>query len=178
MTHLDLSDREIEELEHIFKSTEDRRMRDRAQAMLMLHRGQSQPQVAVNLAVDERTVRRWVERWRADGVEGLRIQWPPGAPPLISEQLAQEIVDWVRQGPVACGLNCANWTASRLAAHLYKVHGIRVAVRTMRDFCQRHGIRPYRPTYRHLRADPDKQSTAREDLAKTQKKPRLASASC
>jgi transposase len=178
MTHLDLSGREIKELEHIFKSTEDRRLRDRAQAMLMLHRGQSQPQVAVDLAVDERTVRRWVERWRADGVEGLRIRWPPGASPLISEPLTQEIVDWVRKGPVACGLNCANWTASKLAAHLHKVHGVRVAVRTMRDFCQRHDIHPYRPTYRLLRADPNKQARAREELARAQKKPRQASASC
>ena len=35
----------------------------------------------------------------------------------------------------------------------------------MREFCHRLGIRPYRPTYRFLRGDPDKQAIAREELA-------------
>jgi transposase len=35
----------------------------------------------------------------------------------------------------------------------------------MQRFCRRHGIRPYRPTYRHLRGDPVKQAQAAEELA-------------
>jgi hypothetical protein len=40
----------------------------------------------------------------------------------------------------------------------------------MQVFCSRHGIRPYRPTYRFLRGDPVKQAAAREDLAALKKK--------
>ncbi len=169
MTPLDLSVEEAENLEQVFKSTEDRRLRDRAQALLMLHRGRSQADVAADLAVDERTVRRWVARWRAGGAEGVRIRWAPGAPPLIQGPAVKDVMDWVRKGPAACGLNCANWTAGMLAAHLGKTHGIRVAERTMRAFCQQHNIRPYRPTYRLLRADPDKQAKARAELAEIKK---------
>jgi hypothetical protein len=49
-----------------------------------------------------------------------------------------------------------------LAEHLAQTHGVRVAERTMHDFCRRHGIRHYRPTYRFLRADADKQEQARK----------------
>jgi hypothetical protein len=35
----------------------------------------------------------------------------------------------------------------------------------MQAFCHKHGIRPYRPTYRFLRGDPTKQATARGELA-------------
>jgi hypothetical protein len=34
----------------------------------------------------------------------------------------------------------------------------------MRGFCQRHDIRPYRPTSRYLRGNPEKQQAARDDL--------------
>ena len=39
----------------------------------------------------------------------------------------------------------------------------------MRVFCQRHDIRPYRPTYRYLRGNPEKQHVAQEELATLKK---------
>ena len=38
--------------------------------------------------------------------------------------------------------------------------GIEVKETAMREFCHRHQIRPYRPTYRYLRADPERQAQA------------------
>jgi transposase len=172
MTNLNLSSREIEELEQIFKTSEDRRLRGRAQAVLMVHRGRSQPEVAVDVGVDERTVRRWLEAWRRGGAEGLRIRWAPGAPARIDGALAEEVVEWVRKGPAECGLNRANWTSAELAEHLRRTRGVRVSERTMRAFCQRHHIRPYRPTYRFLRGDPKKQAQASVDLARLSKRGR------
>jgi hypothetical protein len=48
----------------------------------------------------------------------------------------------------------------------------------MQVFCHKHGIRPYRPTYRFLRGDKARQAAAREDLAALKKKRRTANASC
>jgi transposase len=47
----------------------------------------------------------------------------------------------------------------------FQVTADKVQRTAMRDFCQRHGIRPYRPTYHYLRGDPQKQQEAREELA-------------
>lgn len=172
MVHLDLSIQEIQHLEEIYKTTSNRRLRNRVQAVLLTYQGRTQAEIAADLLVDERTVRRWLEAWRQGGLDGLHIQWAPGAPARIDGAVAEEVIDWVRKGPAACGLNRANWTSGELAEHLRRTKGIRVAERTMRAFCQRHGIRPYRPTYRFLRADPARQEQARQDLTEVRKRGR------
>jgi transposase len=79
--------------------------------------------------------------------------------------MAGEIRRWVIEGPAAQGLDRANWTHAELADHLRKAHGITASRSAMPRFCRRHDIRPYRPTYRHLRGDPMKQAEAAEELA-------------
>ena len=64
-----------------------------------------------------------------------------------------------------------------MAAHVGRAHGVRVKKSAMHTFCRRHGIRPYRPTYRFLRGDPAKQAKAREEIAEL-KKGRLRATSC
>jgi hypothetical protein len=39
----------------------------------------------------------------------------------------------------------------------------------MRDLCQRQAIRPYRPTSRYVRGDPEEQRVAQEELAALKK---------
>ena len=102
----------------------------------------------------------------------------PGAPPKIPESLAGEVRRWVIGGPAACGLDRANWTHEELAAHLGRVHGVRVKKSAVHEFCRRHGIRPYRPSYRFLRGDPEKQGRAASELAGLKKGRRKASSSC
>ena len=58
----------------------------------------------------------------------------------------------------ACGAAFANWTHEALAAHLGRVHGVRVRKSAMQVYCRRHEIRPYRPTVRleHEQLDADR----------------------
>ena len=66
----------------------------------------------------------------------------PGKPPRIPEALAPLIIGWVRGGPQGCGLNRANWTYEELAGQVYRRMGIAIKRTAMREFCQRHEIRP------------------------------------
>lgn len=79
----------------------------------------------------------------------------------MTADLAPVLRQWVIDGPAEQGLDRANWTSPELADHLYKTTGIRVGTSAMRAFGRKHGIRPYRPTYRFLCGDPAKQATAR-----------------
>ena len=81
-------------------------------------------------------------------------------------------------GPARHGLDRANWTYPELADHLLKTRGIRVRKSALQVFGARHGIRPYRPTYRFVRGDPVKQATAREEIADLKKGRRRATSSC
>lgn len=164
MIPITLNDYNRQQLEHTFKTTADRRLRDRCQAILMADRGRRHHQIAEDLRVTPRTLQRWLNAYRTRGFAGLMIHWAPGRAPRIPETLASEIVAWVKQGPVGCGLDRANWTAAELATYLYQTKGIAVSERTMRAFCTKQDVRPYRPTYQYLKGDPDQQEAARQDL--------------
>ena len=109
---------------------------------------------------------------------GLKIQWAPGQPGRIPETLAPTLQEWVKAGPQSCGLDRANWIYEKLAAYLYQTTGITVKRTAMRVFCQRHGIRPYRPTSHYLRGDPEQPRVARAELEALKKEPSGVSASC
>lgn len=178
MIKITMSDRERSVVEHTFKTTTDPRLRVRCQAMLMAARGRRHHHIAVDVGVHVRTLQRWLNAYKEQGLSGLPIRWAPGRTPKIPEPLAPEILTWVKDGPTACGLDRANWTYTELATHLYRTHGITVSESTMRAFCTRHGVRPYRPTYRYLKANPAQQEAARQDLQRLKKKPKRGTSSC
>jgi transposase len=156
---------EAQRLDRLFRTTADRKLRDRLQIVLMAHRGRARQAIADDLGVDRRTVTRWLNAYCATGVDGLRPRTPPGKPPTIPAALADQVRRWVIDGPARHGLDRANWTHAELADHLFKTHGLRTSRSAVQRFCVRRGIRPYRPTYRYLRGDPAKQAQAKEDLA-------------
>jgi transposase len=169
MRRIRLTAMEQAQLDQIFKTTQDRRLRDRCQAVLMASRGRKRKIIAQDLGVHRTTVRLWLKQYQEHGLEGLPIHWAPGRPGRIPETLAPTIQGWVQEGPQGCGLARANWTYEELATHLYQTTGIEVKRTAMRVFCQRHDMRPYRPTYRYLRGDPEKQQVARDELAALKK---------
>jgi transposase len=177
MLRITLSAKEQAGVERTFKAAADRRLRERCQAVLMAHRGRKRKAIAEDLGVHRTTVKKWLEQYRAGGIEGLRGQRAPGKPQRIPEALAPTIIAWVKAGPQGCGLNRANWTYEELAVQVYRTTGITVKRTAMRDFCQRHQIRPYRPTYRYLRGDPQRQALTKSELAETKKKLKRGSAS-
>lgn len=164
MMKVTLSDQEHQQLVEVMKTTPDARLGMRCQAILMAARGRPHGHIAEDLAVSVRTLQRWLNRYHQQGLGGLEIRWALGRAAKIPASLAPEILDWVRQGPAGCGLDRANWTYEELATYLYQVKGLTVSATTMRTFCRRPGVRPYRPTYQYLKAHPARQETARHDL--------------
>jgi transposase len=177
MIKITLSEQEHRQLEDIFKTTEGR-LRTRCQAILMAHRGRRHRHIAEDLGVTVRTLQRWLRAYQAKRLAGLQLRWRPGRRAHIPAALAPEILGWILQGPAGCGLDRANWTYAELATQLYRTHGIAVSASTMRAFCTNHGVRPYRPTYRYLKADPEQQTQARQDLQALKKRPRRENSSC
>ena len=178
MRRLTLNDDERLWLAQTLKTTPERRRRERCQAIRMAERGRPHSLIADDLGVSVRTIQRWLNTYQAKGRAGLTIRWAPGRAPRIPETLATEILAWIKDGPGRCGLDRANWTDAELAAHLYRTPGLVVSASTMQTFCAKHGVRPYRPTYRDLKGNPAQQETARQDLQDFKKKPTPTSSSC
>ena len=172
---LPASDRD--RLEAEFRTTADRKYRDRLQIVLMAGRGRRPADIATDLGISTRTVPRWLNAYLDRGLDGLRPRKAKGAAPKVPDRLAGEVKRWVIGGPAACGLDRANWTYAELADHLFKAHGVAAGRSAVLRFCKKLGVGVYRPTYRFLRADPAKQEEARAELADL-KRGRTPAASC
>jgi transposase len=177
MIRVHLPPAQVERLEEAFRTTEDRKLRDRLQIVLLAHRGRKHQDIAADLCVNRRSVQRWLNAYCERGLDALLPRKARGASGKIPAALADEVKRWVIQGPAKQGLDRANWTYEELADHLYKTHGIKASRSAMHRFCSKVGIRPYRPTYRYLRGDPDKQAQAREDIAALKRGRRPANSS-
>ena len=156
---------EAERLDALFRSTDDRKLRDRLQIVLMAHRGRARQDIAADLGVHRKTVTRWITAYCDAGIDGLRPKKAKGKAGNIPEGLADEVKRWVIEGPAEQGLDRANWTHEELADHLLKTKGIRTSRSAVQRFCSKIDIRLYRPTYRHERGNPEKQARATETLA-------------
>ena len=80
MRRIRLTATEQAQLDQIFKTTADRRLRDRCQAVLMASRGRKRKTIAQDLGVHRTTVRLWLKRYQEHGLAGLPIHWAPGQP--------------------------------------------------------------------------------------------------
>jgi transposase len=178
MIRVQLPAADAERLDQEFRRAEDRRYRDRLQIVLMAHRGRRYQDIAADLGVNRRTVHRWINAYLDRGLGGLRPRKAKGATGRIPADLADEVRRWVIEGPARQGLDRANWTHAELADHLLKAKGVRASRSAMQRFCQKIGVRVYRPTYRFLRGDPAKQAAARGELAELKKGRRPANSSC
>ena len=178
MIRIQLPPDEAASLRQTFRRTDDRRLRDRLQIVLLAHGGRPHQDIAADLGIVPRTVQRWLNAYLEQGLDGLQPRSAPGAVARLTPDLAPVLRQWVIDGPAAQGLDRANWTYAELADHLLKRRGLRIGTSALQVFCRRHDIRPYRPSYRFLRGDPAKQAAACDDLATLKKKPSPATSSC
>jgi transposase len=103
----------------------------------------------------EATVRRWLTRDRAEGIEGLQDAPRPGRPSPMTEAYQAERLAAVRRRPRSFGLPFSLWTLQRLVDDLAEQTGIRVSDETVRRALQQAGIVLSRPQHHISRPDPD-----------------------
>jgi hypothetical protein len=77
MIHIPLNDHTRQQLENTFKTTIDRRLWDRCQALLMADRGRRHHQIAADLRVTPRTLATLAQGLSYGGPR--RAHHPPGA---------------------------------------------------------------------------------------------------
>ena len=88
MIRVHLPAQECAALQQAFRSTPNRKLRDRLQIVLLAHRGRPHAQIAEDLGVTPRTVQRWLNAYLERGLGGLQPRTAPGAPPKLTADLA------------------------------------------------------------------------------------------
>ena len=80
--------------------------------------------IAEIVRASEETVRRWLKRYLAEGLEGLRDVPHPGAPPKVTAEYRERLIQAVRRRPRSLGLprsrfgRCGAWLSTCLAEHM------------------------------------------------------------
>ena len=152
----DLTPKQLAELEELYRSTRNVRLRTRAQMVLLAaERGLTAAQIAEIVRSSEETVRRWLKRYLAEGVEGLSDAPQPGAPRKVTEEYCERLVQAVRRRPRSLGLPFSLWTLRRLADYMAEQTGIRVEYETVRVHLKAAGIVLSRPQHTITSPDPE-----------------------
>ena len=102
---------EMEALEKLYRTTKDVRLRTRAQIVLLAgEQRMTAPAIAAIVREVNQTVRNWLKRWMAEGIEGLKDRPMPGPPPKISEEYKEQLLIAVRRRPRSLGQPYSMWT--------------------------------------------------------------------
>ena len=152
----ELAPEQLAELEKLYRTTRNVRLRTRAQMVLLAaERHLTAAQIAKIVRASEETVRRWLKRYLAEGVEGLRDEPQPGAPRRVTEEYLERMIHAVRRRPRSLGMPFSLWTLQRLADYMAGSTGIRVTYETVRVHLKAAGIVLSRPQHTITSPDPE-----------------------
>jgi len=147
---------QIEALEQLYRRSKDGRRRQRAHIILLAaEKGLVASQIAEIVRLSEESVRKWLKRYQAEGIEGLKDNPRPGMEPSVTKEYRTKLVNAVRRRPRSMGLPFSMWTLQRLADYLAEETGLRVSYETVRRYLAREGIVMSRPQHKVSSPDPD-----------------------
>jgi len=161
-----LGSEQLAELADLYRTTRDVRLRTRAQMILLAAEQRLTASVIAEIVREsEETVRRWLKRYLADGVAGLRDEHRGGAPAKVTDAYREQLLAAVRRRPRSLGLPFSLWTLQRLADYLAEQAGIRVEDETVRVHLKAAGIVLSRP--QHTISSPDPEYAVKKRRPKT-----------
>ena len=157
---------EHDELQQLYDKTRDVRLRTRAQIILLSkEQNMTAPEISLIVRLNEQTVRRWIRRFNAEGINGLADKPRLGAPGKVTPEYCNQLLNVVRQRPRALEQDYSLWTLERLADYMAEETGIRVSVDTVRRRLKAGGIVLSRP--QHTISSPDPEYKVKKRRLKT-----------
>jgi transposase len=147
---------QLEALDHLYRTTRDVRLRQRAQVVLLAAEKELvAAEIGAIVRLSEESVRCWLKRYEAEGIEGLKDAPRPGMAAVVTPEYREQLVNIVRQRPRGLGQPFSLWTCQRLADYLAEATGIRVSDETVRRYLGLAGIVLSRPQHKISSPDPE-----------------------
>jgi transposase len=97
---------------------------ERAKIIWLASQGWRVPAIARDVRLNDDTVRLWLKRFNADGLDGLHDRPRAGRPATYTAEQAGEVVALSLTDPQSLDLPFASWTLDRLTAYLHEVKRI------------------------------------------------------
>jgi transposase len=131
------------------------RLRDRATIIAWSAEGWWVSDIARIVRVTPQVVRKWIKRFNAEGLNGLKDQPRSGRPATYTAEQIGAVVTAAPTKPETLGLPFASWTLDRLAAYLGEERGIPIKRSRIDEVLIAEGLRwRHQETWFGERVDP------------------------
>src|SRR5215208_1547034 len=152
-----LSEEEREALGRIARSrTDGAGLVRRAQIVLHALEGLKAPEIGARMGLCGATVRHWLKRFNARGLDGLKEDVRSGRPPTYSAEQRSAVINAALTRPADLGLPFACWMLDRLVAYLGEQKGIAMRRSRMGEIFIQEGLKwRQEETWFGARVDPD-----------------------
>jgi transposase len=140
-----LTQEEIEALQDQHRRTKAASVRSRCEMILLSGEGLSPPQIAQRVRLSDRTVRRTIDRYEAEGLAGLNPKPIAGRPARVTAAYLEQLEQAVERNPRELGLPFSNWTSANLAIYMAQRTGIEIKARQVENYLKAHRWRLRRP---------------------------------
>ena len=172
-----VGDEEREELARMARSrTLGAGLVRRAQIVLHALEGLKAPEIGARMGLCGATVRHWLKRFNARGLEGLAEDVRTGRPPTYSAEQRSAVIDTALAPPADLGLPFASWTLDRLVAYLSE-RGVAMRRSRISEIFLREGLKwRHEETWFGERVDPDfARKRGRSSTSTRQRRPAVSS---
>jgi transposase len=119
------------DLKRLARESRDAGQTRRLLALAVIYDGESRATAAETGGVGRQIVRDWVERFNAEGPDGLVSRKPPGNPSKLNDAHRTELVRIVERGPIPATDGVVRWRLVDLAAWVWDAFGISVSEATL-----------------------------------------------
>jgi transposase len=128
----------------------------RAQIVLHALDGLKAPEITARMDLCGATVRHWLKRFNARGLDGLKEDVRSGRPPTYSAEQRSAVINAALTRPADLGLPFACWTLDRLVTYLSEHKGIAMRRSRMGEIFIQEGLKwRHEETWFGKRVDPD-----------------------
>jgi transposase len=162
ITRLDVS---VADLREAAARTQDAKVARRMLAIALVLEGRSRAEAAQICAMDRQTLRDWVHRYNASGLQGLSNQPRRNGPrPRLSAEQQAEVVTWVDQGAELERDGVVRWRRIDLQQRIQQKFAVSLHERTVGKLLHKLSFRRLSVRPQHPQSDPEAQASFRMSL--------------
>lgn len=148
--------------------------RRRLHALRLLGEGFSPVEVARQVGVDRRSVRRWKAAARRGGTAAVTAKPAPGRPRRLTTRKLTRLRSMLIKGALAAGLPTDLWTCPRVAWLIRRQFGVHYHPAHVSRLLHGLGFSPQKPTRRAIERDePRIRAWIEQDWPRVKKTPRV-----
>ncbi len=133
-------------------------------AIALVLEGASRAEAARQTGMDRQTLRDWVHRFKATGIDGLRSRPPPGRAPKLTKDQMTELRQLVIDGPDPEIHKVVRWRCLDLRAEVARRFSVTVDEITIGRWLGKMGLTRLQPRPYHPKKDPEAQEAFKKLL--------------